>query len=351
MKVQYFKYPVSAVMVITKACNLKCKHCFLRAGPYHSYYMSLHDFKVIVKKLVDGGVIDVSLFGGEPLIHPNIVEIMEELHGYNILWSVVTNGTMINKKMAHIIARLEPSYIVVSLDGPDKETHEFIRGPNTFERTIEGIKLLTEHGVTVVVNTIIHKRLTREKVVQLAKLAEELNFKISFIDLFPMGYSVELWKEIAPSDDEFLDLLSFILTDKRIAKVLQRNPNTSVILDPVACAAARTYLAIDEYGYTYPCIEFVGTDFKGPRLTEDSINIEDVWYSPTFKKLRNVVINQECKLVKLCPIRTSINACWPCPALAYALFGDITMPNPRCILFPRTQRFVATQLKNMMTTY
>ena len=61
----------------------------------------------------------------------------------------------------------------VSLDGHDKETHEYVRGEDTFERTLRGIKYLTENNVYTRIGTVIYKK-NEDKLKEIIELAIQL---------------------------------------------------------------------------------------------------------------------------------------------------------------------------------
>jgi MoaA/NifB/PqqE/SkfB family radical SAM enzyme len=115
---------------------------------------------VEIKKILN----DVSKFspfivitGGEPFVRKDIIQILELFIEIDIKFGILTNGTLINKDIAEKLVKLNPAFINISVDGPQK-IHEMIRGPNTFNRTIEGIKFLKSYGYSkITINYVISK--------------------------------------------------------------------------------------------------------------------------------------------------------------------------------------------------
>ena len=136
---------------ITERCNLKCKHCY--HGDPASESLSYDTTKSLLDQMQDMQGLTVLLSGGEALCYDNFWEINDTLPDYDMNFVLLTNATKIGKKDAK---RLNFNKIQVSLDGL-KNGHDFIRGKNTFEKTIKGIKNLRDAGKNVGLATMVHK--------------------------------------------------------------------------------------------------------------------------------------------------------------------------------------------------
>jgi len=93
-------------------------------------------------------VISVTLTGGEPFAHPNVLEITQALREANIEVTICTNGTLISVEQMRSLAVLGGVHINVSLDGFRPESHGRFRGnEDSFFTTIQTIKLLGQYGL------------------------------------------------------------------------------------------------------------------------------------------------------------------------------------------------------------
>ena len=143
---------------ITHLCNLRCKHCYQEE---YNNHMKREDFYMILDRIEDY-LADKSLYpqinltGGEPLLHPDFFEFLEEIVKRKIRFSILTNGTMIDKGTAKKIKYYNPIFVQISLDGT-KDTHDSIRGEGNFEKALEGIDNLKEQGVKVLVSFTAQK--------------------------------------------------------------------------------------------------------------------------------------------------------------------------------------------------
>ena len=112
------------ISVIDK-CNLKCFYCVPEEGAcaaYAEHSMSLDEIEKLVKIASSMGVRKVRLTGGEPLIRPDILELISRVsavEGISDL-SLTTNGIMLNK-MASKLVKAGLSRVNISLDSLDPE--------------------------------------------------------------------------------------------------------------------------------------------------------------------------------------------------------------------------------------
>lgn len=138
--------PMGAEIRITDACNLKCRHCFQK---YHSSYeMPTRDVIATLDAIIEEGVYEIALIGGEPMCHSGIADVLAFCEGHDVSYSMVTNGTLINRsfiKAANFLPRLS---VMISMEGLG-DIHESIRGTGTFNKVDNAIRSLVDAGVGV----------------------------------------------------------------------------------------------------------------------------------------------------------------------------------------------------------
>lgn len=86
------KYKVN--LHILEPCNLHCKHCFSHFGS--KKILSFNDWKQIVDNCIDSGIVDsFNIAGGEPLLHPDLENLIQCINGLGTKCSIITNGTLV----------------------------------------------------------------------------------------------------------------------------------------------------------------------------------------------------------------------------------------------------------------
>ncbi|MCK5099316.1 MAG: radical SAM protein, partial [Desulfobacteraceae bacterium] len=143
----------SFYLYLTSGCNLCCKHCWInptyeKGVPSPGDYIDLEQLKNLVASAKPLGLSNAKLTGGEPLLHPQFIDIVDFFHGQDIPLTMETNGTLINRDIAaHLKDNTSLWHISVSLDSPSAEYHDWFRGVDgAFDKTIQGIKHLVAAG-------------------------------------------------------------------------------------------------------------------------------------------------------------------------------------------------------------
>ncbi len=136
-------------------CNLKCSYCVAKSGPNAPRRaLGLENVKRLVEESVALGFEDVFFTGGEPFLLNEIYEMLA-YSSARIKTTVLTNAMLLRgTRLEKLCAIANENLIVqVSLDGGRPEDHDAYRGPGTWEKTVEGIKLLQQAGFRVRLGT------------------------------------------------------------------------------------------------------------------------------------------------------------------------------------------------------
>ncbi|MGB9022150.1 MAG: radical SAM protein [Candidatus Bathyarchaeia archaeon] len=336
----FLSAPASVDIFVTSRCNLNCVHCFSSTEDSTTRELSLKEVRGLLDQLEELGVFEVRINGGEPLLHPDIDEILMTLKGKRFRKVILTNGTLLNEKKVRL---LEESGVVptVSLDDSNEEGHDLFRGvKGSFHQTVEGLKLLQKHGTQYGVNSCLHrKNLGRHR--QIVELAATHGARrIAFLDLKLSGRMRKnaVW---IPSCDEYHALLPDLMLDRAsYARKIDVALDTFLTCRPleeavsearrgyVSCRAGRSRLSVDSSGAVYPC-NLVLSDPKWNMGTTRTEGISDIWFSNKWSFFRGDVkigdLNKcrDCRNLKRC-------GDFYCRLVPYLANGDPFGPNPRC---------------------
>lgn len=136
------RFPRGITIKPTLACNLRCKMCgFVTSGhvfddPKDS--LPLETWQALIDDIAPHEPY-VTLTGGEPLLYPQIAELIKHIKKRGMILTVTTNASMLSKRAAEFIEN-PPDAIIVSLDGPS-HVHNEVRGASrSFEMAAEGIQ-------------------------------------------------------------------------------------------------------------------------------------------------------------------------------------------------------------------
>ena len=131
--------PKAVTFRISGQCDLYCQMCNFRHGGFLDARMLPID---IFKKVIDEVAphkLFVALTGGEPLLHPNIIEAIRYIKERGLYCSLVTNGWRL-ARYADDIVGAGVDMLTISIDGT-KEMHDRIRGrEGLYDRIMEGVR-------------------------------------------------------------------------------------------------------------------------------------------------------------------------------------------------------------------
>lgn len=135
---------------ITQNCNLVCRHCYEGSSRNErKSEMKFEDFTYIVDQLVQMGVKSIQLVGGEPLMHSQITQMIDYVHGKFSYIEVYTNGTLLNDKLLDLM-KTKGITLAMSYYSEVPEIHDFVtRTPGSLKTTQKNICAAIEKEIPI----------------------------------------------------------------------------------------------------------------------------------------------------------------------------------------------------------
>ncbi|MCP3874945.1 MAG: 12,18-didecarboxysiroheme deacetylase [Desulfobacteraceae bacterium] len=299
------KKPV-VVWNMTRRCNLKCVHCYAKSDDI-SYDNELNHEQslAMIDDLAQFGVPVLLFSGGEPTIHPRLVEYAQYAVSKGMRAVISTNGTLITQEKAKILKEIGLSYVGISLDGLE-ETHDKFRGiKGSFKKAMAAIENCQEAGIKVGLRFTINKRNVND-IPGIFDLLEEKNIpRACFYHLVYSGRGSEIAKEDLSHEEtrEVLDLImdrTKDLHDRKLAKEILTVDNHAdgpyvyqrlLEEDPQRAAEVLELLEMNEgnnSGRGIGCISWDGEVHPDQFWREKSLgNIKDTPFSKIWTNIDN----------------------------------------------------------------
>jgi len=183
--------PTTCTLQVTARCQLNCFHC--SAARYRApdrEELSTEELKSVIRQSEELGVYNIVLTGGEPLLHPDLFELIEYVDRDRAQPLMFTNGLLITDEKARQLAAAGLYAAMVSIDDPRAEMHETLRCvKGGFEKAIEGARRLIGEGVLVGISTYASPEDVNEgRVEEMIELTREIGAEeITIFDLVPTG--------------------------------------------------------------------------------------------------------------------------------------------------------------------
>jgi MoaA/NifB/PqqE/SkfB family radical SAM enzyme len=129
---------------IVSKCNLACTHCcvgdLLRNENAHD--LSTQQLMAGLSNAARAGVRQIHFLGGEPTIRRDFISLLRHARQVGLEVSFNTNGIRQDQKYLDALRDVQPTSITISVDGPDAESHDAVRGRGTFAKTVLFIRKL-----------------------------------------------------------------------------------------------------------------------------------------------------------------------------------------------------------------
>jgi len=152
------KKPV-VVWNCTRRCNLKCVHCYSRSeNRKYDGELATDEAVRMFEDLAAFGVPVVLFSGGEPLMRPDLMTLLEKAVALGMRAVISTNGTLIDAGVATRLKTVGLSYVGVSLDGMREVNDKFRGVAGAFGRAMAGIRNCMAAGIKVGLRFTITKR-------------------------------------------------------------------------------------------------------------------------------------------------------------------------------------------------
>ncbi|HHV99134.1 MAG TPA: radical SAM protein [Clostridiaceae bacterium] len=322
---------------VTQKCPLNCIHCSSEANISKERQI---DELTVVHLLSDSsklGVTNIVFSGGEPLVWEPLYRCLTICNEYGFNTTVYTtcNNFYGNNKLLYEFISTGVKNVVVSLFGATQKEHDKItRKYGSFDKTISGIKMLSEAGIDVSIHFVAMKP-NWKQLADVISLIQKLKVrKISILRFVPHGRG-KIVKDIYNlNKDELKELKSEIMRLRENTDVSIRLGSPFNILSlqsDVDCTAGIDRLIIGSDGKIYPCDAFKNITHGGKFSSIYEGSLIDIWNNSEYlNDVREKVssgLNQTCKL---CEDRTKCKG--GCLAQKIIRFkGEYDLPDPDCL--------------------
>jgi cyclic pyranopterin phosphate synthase len=273
---------------LTDRCNLRCVYCMPKDGMQwqaRTDQLSVEEIVHVVEAATQGGVSRIRLTGGEPLVHPNIVEIVRRIASIKNIEEVsLTTNAMLLERLAQPLADAGLARVNISLDTLNRERFKQITRGGEIDRVWKGIVAAQKaHLAPIKLNTVIVRGLNADELSALAWLTIENEWHVRFIEVMPIGNTQE-WGEGFPAPDERYVSVHEMRSQ---LSMFDLQPETG----PGGNGPARTFRipgALGTVGFISPLGEHFCENCNRLRLTSDG-KLRPCLVSPAEVSLRDAV--------------------------------------------------------------
>jgi len=327
---------------ITSDCPLRCEFCSSNVGRCQVMSYSLEEMKSIVDEVSTLGCKTISLSGGEPLIHPKILQISKYIKDKGICLYIYTSGNLfyfqsvgpLGTSLVSDLKTLGIDRLIFSIHGGNPELHDGITNvKGSFKNLIDSIRIANNFGLKTELHFVATKKNYRG-FPKIYSIAKQFNVElIRVLRLVPQGVgatSKSLLELDINETEEFKTIIKNLAKDSAVPIRVGSHYSILGIGEDNICTAAIKKASILPDGYMVPCSSMKEEVFKTEENNIKKHSITEIWYkSDLFTKTRlslKKILSTPCSK---CPHLKTCHG--GCPAQRILAYGSIeTGPDPLC---------------------
>lgn len=165
--------PITLQLEITNKCNMHCGFCYNDSKEQRAFDLTRDEWISFSNSVVDyGGVFQCIISGGEPtLFKEDVIDIMEIYHHDGSAFTLISNGTGIDRNFAALLAKYKWYWVQISVDSHLAEKHDHIRGSTgAWQQAIKAISYLKMYDIPITIASVISRN-NIEDMEEIIKLA------------------------------------------------------------------------------------------------------------------------------------------------------------------------------------
>jgi cyclic pyranopterin phosphate synthase len=197
---------------LTDRCNLRCTYCMpsdFAAWLPSEHQLTTEELVRVIEIAVSEGINEVRLTGGEPLLRPDIVEIVSRINAItNAPTLTMTTNALTLEKVAKPLADAGLTRINISLDTLDRDRFKLMTHRDRIDDVFAGIKAAQAAGINPIkINAVLLKGVNADEAPALLEWALANNLALRFIEQMPLDAG-GIWERSAlvTADDIYADL-------------------------------------------------------------------------------------------------------------------------------------------------
>jgi MoaA/NifB/PqqE/SkfB family radical SAM enzyme len=296
-------------LLVTNKCNLWCKMCDYRMVRLGRPELTLAEIRNIIGTVGEQGLQHLELSGGEPMMRPDIYEIIGTAHALRIKVSMITNGTLIGEPEASRLVQAGLNDLIVSLEG-FAEVNDRLRGRGNYNKGMETIGYFQKNrdftGRIQVAITI-----SRQNYGQLFEFTRYLleSIGIDAISFHPFNRNMLHRKkhdhpddlmipgaEIPGLEQELMNIVEYAQNHRDVFQdtaILSRIPDYfagKLKAPATGCNKPLTSCGVDACGLVYPCPvmnESVGNSSQ--------ISFREIITAPKYRRICMKALRSQCQ--------------------------------------------------------
>ncbi|SDP48823.1 radical SAM/SPASM domain-containing protein [Desulforhopalus singaporensis] len=317
---------LSMELELSRLCDLRCLYCYAASGKALENELSLDEIRFIIDEAIGLGVKKIIVLGGgEPLLYPHLMDVLEYLRGRNLVVDLFTNGQTLNRELADKLFALGVG-VALKMNSRIPGVQDRLAGRKgaheAIGRALENLQTAgyPDSDHLLAIETIICSQNIAE-LPGMWRWARQNGIVPYFESITMQGRAVE-YRELEVGQEQLKKLFKELACIDREEFKRSWTPHPPLVGSH--CARHEYSCTVTSTGEVHPC---PGVDVSGGSIRHTSL-ADIVRTSRIFRDLRNIrdTIKGHCAICELGEV------CYGCRGHAYQVTGDYLAEDPICWL-------------------
>jgi radical SAM protein with 4Fe4S-binding SPASM domain len=334
--------PGILTLSITGACNLKCCHCWVKAGEATSHtHVPLRTVRRLLEEFAVNGGEGVRITGGEPLSHPHWLEIVQFACSLGFNKVILQTNAMLLRD-THIAALRELDFpgltVQISLDGVSPRTHDLVRGEGAFSGALRGIELLSQAGLALRIAIFLTEmRHNLDEIPELLDFADRMGFgSVSTGSMVLCGRAAETSLVAPPKAEQYLSLLERYDRDARFRELYAKLGTVAALewrKGDLICRECCTFIEnpyLTPTGRLYPCLMCHTDEYSVTGVFEKGLGAAFAEGIPLWSSLHRISRSRPDEIPECLDCPEKPFCAGGCMGRAWGSCGNLLAADDRC---------------------
>ncbi|MET8760325.1 pyrroloquinoline quinone biosynthesis protein PqqE [Lentzea sp. NPDC004782] len=328
--------PFGLLAELTHRCPLQCGYC---SNPVElvrrDAELPTEDWLSVFDQARSLGCLQIHLSGGEPLLRPDLPELVAHANSLGCYVNLVTSGVGLSRDRLRDLASRGVDHVQLSLQDATRAGNDRIAGIKAFDRKVEAASFVREEGLPLTVNTVLHRQ-NLDHIAGIIAMAEEMGAeRLELANTQYYGWALRNRAVLLPTREQLAHADPIVAAAQE--RLRGRMEIVYVIADyheahpkPCMYGWGARQLTVAPNGDVLPCpAASVITSLRIENVRDSSLS--EIWHdSPSFNAFRGFGwMRDPCRS---CP-RKEIDF-GGCRCQAFQLTGDAAATDPVCSLSP-----------------
>jgi len=197
----------TASINIESGCNATCSHCsadhIMKESARKSDQLTLDELRRSIDGFLRAGAVSINFTGGEPLVNPDVFDIIRMVPPHRGVANIQTNGLLLDDATAKKLAEAGLYIAMISLHSHRPEEHDaLLEVEGAFDKVMEAIDNCHRYGIPVILNcTLTHQKVGDGTLWEMVRLARDKDVTVNFVQPCTTGkWETQLDVRLTPDD-------------------------------------------------------------------------------------------------------------------------------------------------------